>query len=111
MIDAVAATLERMSEETAAEVIRFYFCTDGIGYRFIRTYLDSCDFSTDQYAAITAPNGKEFATFSIYRFKNRVIRWIQEVYKAAGENIPVIQTWPMFSLINEKTATHLCRRS
>lgn len=54
--DAVAATLERMSDARAQEVIDAYFGPKGIGYNRIRTHLDSCDFSTEPYAAVSDPN-------------------------------------------------------
>ena len=88
--DAVAATLERMPENISSEVIRAYFSTDGIGYRYIRTHIDSCDFSTEPYAAVTDFEDKSFSTFSLKRAENRVIRWIKEAYKAAGERLPVM---------------------
>jgi len=88
--DAVAATLERMPEDISSEVIRTYFGPDGIGYRCIRTHLDSCDFSTGPYAAVTDPDDKGFSTFSLERSENRVIHWIKQAYKAAGANLPVM---------------------
>lgn len=88
--DAVAATLERMPEDISSEVIRAYFGPDGIGYRCIRTHLDSCDFSTEPYAAVTDPDDKNFSTFSLERSEDRVIHWIKQAYKAAGANLPVM---------------------
>lgn len=88
--DAVAATLERMPEDISSEVIRAYFGPDGIGYRCIRTHLDSCDFSTGPYAAVTDPDDKNFSTFSLERSEDRVIHWIKEAYKAADANLPVM---------------------
>ena len=60
--DAVAATLEKMPADVSNEVINAYFGSDGIGYRCIRTHLDSCDFSTEPYAAVTDPEDKSFST-------------------------------------------------
>lgn len=88
--DAVAATLERMPEDISHEVIQAYFGAEGIGYRCIRTHLDSCDFSTEPYAAVTDPEDKNFSTFSLERSEKRVIHWIKEAYKAAGANLPVM---------------------
>lgn len=88
--DAVAATLEKLPVELSAEVIRSYFGADGIGYRFIRTHLDSCDFATEPYAAVEDPEDTQFNTFSLNRVENRIIYWIKEAYKAAGERLPVM---------------------
>ena len=88
--DAVAATLEKMPTDVSDEVIRAYFGSDGIGYRCIRTHLDSCDFSTEPYAAVTDSNDKSLSTFSLERSEKRVIHWIKEAYKAAGTCLPVM---------------------
>ena len=88
--DAVAATLESMPEDVSNEVIRAYFGPDGIGYRCIRTHLDSCDFSTEPYAAVINPDDKSLSTFSLERSEKRVIHWIKEAYKAASACLPVM---------------------
>lgn len=88
--DAVGATLERMPAAQAQEVINAYFGSDGIGYRAIRTHIDSCDFSTDQYSAVMDPDDKELLTFSLSRDEQRIIPWIKAAYKAAGEALPVM---------------------
>lgn len=88
--DAVAATLEKMPEELSRKVIRTYFAPDGIGYRCIRTHLDSCDFATGPYAAVDDPEDRNFTTFSLARVEERIIHWIKEAYKAAGEALPVM---------------------
>lgn len=88
--DAVAATLEKMPEKAAHEVINAYFGADGIGYRFIRTHIDSCDFATEPYAAVNDPDDLYFASFSLERVENRILRWIKAAYEAAGERLPVM---------------------
>lgn len=53
---AVGDTLSRMPAGTAEEIMEAYFGPSGIGYRGIRTHLDSCDFSSKSYeAACSAP--------------------------------------------------------
>lgn len=88
--DAVAATLEKMPEELSSKVINTYFAPEGIGYRCIRTHLDSCDFATEPYAAVDDPEDRNFTTFSLARIEEKVIYWIKEAYKAAGESLPVM---------------------
>lgn len=88
--DAVAEVLENMPETAAREILNAYFGPDGIGYRFIRTHIDSCDFATEQYAAVADGQDKSFAHFSLKRVENRTIRWIKEAYKVAGRPLPVM---------------------
>lgn len=49
--DSVAAVLEQFDKAGQKEIIDAYFGDNGIGYRFIRTPIDSCDFSRKQYCA------------------------------------------------------------
>lgn len=88
--DAVAEVLENMPETAAREILNAYFGPKGIGYRFIRTHIDSCDFATEQYAAVEDGQDKSFEHFSLKRVENRTIRWIKEVYKVAGRPLPVM---------------------
>lgn len=90
--DAVAATLEKMPKQLAREVMDAYFGPDGIGYRSIRTHIDSCDFSTEQYAAVNDPLDHDFRHFSLEHDLRRNIRWIKEAYRSAGKPLPVILT-------------------
>ena len=46
--DSVCATLEKLPPDRQNEVINAYFGPDGIGYKAIRTHIDSCDFSTSR---------------------------------------------------------------
>lgn len=88
--DAVAATLEKMPDAISKEVINAYFGPEGIGYRSIRTHIDSCDFATEPYVAMNDPEDENFDAFSLARIENKIIYWIKEAYKAAGERLPVM---------------------
>lgn len=88
--DAVGATLEQLPRERAREVIDAYFGPKGIGYRAIRTHIDSCDFSTDQYAAVSDPADTTLQSFSIKRDEQRILPWIRAAYDSAGEALPVM---------------------
>lgn len=102
--DAVAATLERMSDARAQEVIDAYFGPEGIGYDRIRTHIDSCDFSTGQYAAVSDPGDTELASFSLKHDLQRNIKWIKRAYAAAGRALPVmLSPWspPAFMKSNQ----------
>lgn len=88
--DAVGATLEQLPEAQAQQIIDAYFGSEGLGYRAIRTHIDSCDFSTNQYSAVVDPVDSEFLTFSIERDKKRIIPWIKRAYSAAGRDLPVM---------------------
>lgn len=88
--DSVGAVLSSLPPDTSDGIIRSYFGEGGIGYRAIRTHIDSCDFSTDQYSAISDPADISLSSFSISRDESRIIPWIKSAYRAAGSELPVI---------------------
>lgn len=90
--DAVGAVLEQLPYETAKKLISGYFGPDGIGYRAIRTHIDSCDFSTAPYSAQGEFSGESLEAFSLAHDKKRIIPWIKLAYELAGDKLPVMLT-------------------
>ena len=89
---AVGDTLSRMPAGTAEEIMEAYFGPSGIGYRGIRTHLDSCDFSSKSYEAACSAPGGELRDFSIAEDRRRIIPYIRLAYRAAGTELPVMLT-------------------
>lgn len=88
--DAAAETLCEMSAEDREEVLQAYFGETGIGYNAIRTHIDSCDFSSEQYEASSDPKDTNLENFSIeYDLKYR-IPIIKQIYEISGNDIPVL---------------------
>ena len=75
--DAVGAVLEQLPFETAKKLISGYFGPEGIGYRAIRTHIDSCDFSTAPYSALDECGAKKllFLSLSEGRTGGRLCFW------------------------------------
>ena len=90
--DAVGSVLSALPTETSEQIISSYFGKDGIGYSAIRTHMDSCDFSTSPYSALTDAADTELCSFSISRDEQRILPWIKTAYRAAGRSLPVILT-------------------
>jgi glucosylceramidase len=91
--EAVGYTLSKLSPSLAEEVVSAYFSEDGNRYKFIRTHLDSCDFSLNNYSAVEDPCDKEFQSFSLEGHDSKYI--IPLIYKAneiAKESLPVMLT-------------------
>ena len=65
--EAAGSVLRQMPEETVEKILQGYFGAEGLRYNFVRTHLDSCDFSLGNYSAVTDPQDKEFKTFSLAR--------------------------------------------
>lgn len=88
--EAVGVTLRKMKPELARKVVDAYFGKDGIGYKIIRTHLDSCDFSLRNYSAVEKPDDPDFSTFSLAHDEENIIPFIRMAYRAAGEDLPVM---------------------
>jgi len=90
--ESVGDTLNRMPQETAEAIINEYFGADGMQYRFVRTHIDSCDFSLGNYAACEDQEDEQFTCFSLERDEKYIIPWIKKAYKAAGCDFQVMLT-------------------
>jgi glucosylceramidase len=88
--EASAHTLSLISEEKRNEVIHRYFHPEeGLGYRFGRTHMNSCDFSLENYTYVHLGD-EELKSFSIDREKKLVIPLIKDATKIARENLNIV---------------------
>lgn len=89
--EAVGITLNQMGQENAKKIIDSYFSKEnGIGYRLIRTPIDSCDFGDEMYEADSDPNDTEFQNFSMEQPDKYIVPYIRMACTAAGENLPIM---------------------
>ncbi len=89
--EAAGYSLSKLGEEKFDEVVKSYFSKEGMGYRFIRTHIDSCDFSLGNYSAVEEEQDTQFTSFSL----ERDARYVQPLLKKAlsyGENIEIMLT-------------------
>ncbi len=77
--------LSQMGEQVYHQVIESYYGQEGIGYRFGRIPLDSCDFSLGNYAAVEDQNDVDFKTFSLSRDAKYIQPLIRKVQSALGK--------------------------
>ncbi|WP_242688448.1 glycoside hydrolase family 30 protein [Bacillus sp. Cs-700] len=90
--EASAHTLSLISEEKRNEVIHRYFHPEeGLGYRFGRTHMNSCDFSLGNYTYVE-DNDTSLSTFSIQREKELVIPLIKDATNVAGESLFIVSS-------------------
>ena len=82
--EAAAVTFYKMSKEKQAEIMTAYFsATDGNGYSFCRTHMNSCDFSTGNYSCDDVADDVDLKHFTIERDKKKIIPMIKEAMKQA----------------------------
>lgn len=105
--DASAETFYKLPKDKQQELLKAYFDKEkGIGYTVVRTNINSCDFSSDQYAYVTDSTDKELKTFDIGHDKKYKIPFIKEAMNAAGGKLNLYGSpWspPAFMKTNGET--------
>lgn len=104
--------LSRMDEEKRRQTLECWFGEKGIGARFIRIPIDSCDYSLSEYQAVENPiEDPELLTFSMERNRQYMIPVIKEAIALAGHEIEVLLSpwsppaeWKTLPEINENDA-------
>lgn len=97
MTQTSAYLFSKMDVTTRRKALETYFGTDGNQYHFIRTSMDSCDFSLEEYQAVSDPVADpDLATFSIEQDKKYVIPMLKEVMQIQKEN----KTGPLSVLLS-----------
>ncbi|HEX4141797.1 MAG TPA: glycoside hydrolase family 30 protein, partial [Candidatus Methylacidiphilales bacterium] len=70
--------LQKMPEAKQDEILNAYFDpAKGLGYTLCRTHINSCDFSTENYAYDDTPGDTDFKNFSIERDRRDLIPMIK----------------------------------
>jgi glucosylceramidase len=89
--EAAALTFAKLSPELRAEILKAYFDPrEGHGYRFCRTHINSCDFSTGNYAYAEVPDDLDLAQFSIDRDRQALIPFIKAATSIAGQPLQLL---------------------
>lgn len=84
--DASAEVYAKLPKDKQKEVIKAYYDSkDGLGYRVVRTNMNSCDFSSKSYTYIK-DNDVDLKTFDISVDKQYKIPMIKEAQKAIGRD-------------------------
>ncbi len=80
--DSAGYVLQKMPEAKQEEILRAYFDPDtGLGYTLCRTHINSCDFSTENYAYDETPGDTDFKHFTIERDRRDLIPMIHRAQK------------------------------
>ncbi|WP_028558763.1 glycoside hydrolase family 30 protein [Paenibacillus pinihumi] len=84
--EASAVTAYKLSDKNRDEIIKAYFdAEEGIGYNLVRTHINSCDFSTGNYAYVEEED-PTLSNFDISRDKQAIIPYIKQAAAKAGED-------------------------
>lgn len=102
--DAAAYVYSLMNEEQKKQVMTAYFSPQRMRYGIVRIHMDSCDFSTEMYEAMSNPDDVELKTFSFDRTEKYIIPMLQDAQEAAGKPLELmLSPWtpPAFMKTNQ----------
>lgn len=103
--DACAYVYSKMNEEQKKNVIEKYFSPEQMKYGLVRIHMDSCDFSVDQYEALSDPEDEKLEGFSFERTEKYIMPMLEDANRAAGGNLKLmLSPWspPAFMKTNGK---------
>lgn len=91
MTESSAYLFSRMNEETRKKALSCYFGEGGIGTRFVRTHIDSCDYSLEEYTAVEDPIADpNLETFSLKRDRMYILPMLKEAIAMSKRPLSVL---------------------
>lgn len=88
--DAAGYVYSLMSAEQKQQVIQSYFAPSQMGYNRVRVHMDSCDFSTGMYEAMSDPDDRDLTSFSFARTEQYILPMLADAQKAAGKPLKLM---------------------
>ncbi len=102
--EAAGYAFSKLGKDNQKKVLESYFGEEGNQYRMVRGHIDSCDFSLDNYSAMTDPEDLEMNSFSLERDELYVLPLMKAAQEMRGEPLDLMLTpWspPAFMKTNE----------
>lgn len=103
--DAAAYVYSLMSEEQKRQLMEAYFSEDGMKYRIVRIHMDSCDFSTEMYEAMSDANDRELESFSFARTEKYIIPMLEDAQRTAGKPLEIMLSQSSTASFSELSAS------
>ena len=88
--DASGYVYSLMNDAQKQQVIQSYFSPDRMGYNRVRIHIDSCDFSTGMYEAMSKPDDWNLETFSFARTEQYILPMLEDAQKAAEKPLKLM---------------------
>jgi glucosylceramidase len=87
---ATAYLLNKLSASNRKKIIDAYFAESGANYSLTRTHINSCDFSTHQYAYNTTAGDTALRQFDISEDEKTIIPIIKQAQQASAKGFNII---------------------
>lgn len=88
--DSAAYVYSLMSPAQKKEVLETYFSPEQMNYSIVRIHMDSCDFSTGMYEAVSDEADTDFKSFDFGRTEKYIIPMLEDAEKAAGKKLEIM---------------------
>lgn len=88
--DAAAYVYSLMDEEQKKQLMTTYFSPERMKYGIVRIHMDSCDFSTEMYEAMSDANDIEMKSFSFARTEKYILPMLEDAQRAAGKPLKLM---------------------
>lgn len=88
--DAAGYVYSLMDQEQKRQVIETYFSPEQTRYSLVRVHMDSCDFSTEMYEAMSDSQDRELKSFSFARTEKYILPMLEDAQKAAGKPLKLM---------------------
>ena len=105
--DAAAYVYSLMNEQQKKQLIETYFSPERMNYQIIRIHMDSCDFSLEQYGAMSDPDDEKMESFSLERNGKYIFPMLDDIQKTIGRSLELmLSPWspPAFMKTNGERA-------
>ena len=88
--DAAGYVYSLMKEDQKHQLMETYFSPEQMKYGIVRIHMDSCDFSTEMYEAMSDPSDRELKTFSFSRTEKYILPMLADAENAAGKKLKLM---------------------
>lgn len=88
--EAAAYVFFSLPESAREEFLDKYFGPEGLGYTHLRVSIDSCDFSLSQYEAMSDPEDRALASFSMARDEKYVLPFLRILQERSGKPLRLL---------------------
>lgn len=91
LTDTVGFLYSKMNEADRKQLLEDHFGKDGQHYKFLRMHMDSCDYSLEEYQAVTDPVADpNLTTFSIERDRKYMLPMLKDAMAMTTEPFSVL---------------------
>lgn len=90
--EAAGYAWSKLTPENKEKVIEGYFGAEGNNYSFVRTHIDSCDFSIEHYAALSDKDDREMNSFALDREELYILPMLRAAQSKREDTIDLMLT-------------------